>query len=155
MNTRKLAKTAVIAAGYAAITLILAPISFGPVQLRLSEVLTCLPIFMPSSIIGLTLGCVISNMVCGYGMLDIILGSLATLIGALGTRAFRKKPLIAMLCPVLSNALIVGPMLFFAAPESSALLFNVLTVGLGELAACVILGLPLIKILKKKPELFN
>ncbi len=155
MTVKYMAKAAIIAAIYAALTMLLAAISFGPVQLRVSEALTCLPIFTPAAVWGLAVGCLLSNLMGGFGILDVIFGTLATLIGALGTRYFRNKPILAMLCPVISNALIIGPMLYFVVPESPALLINIITVGLGELIACLGLGLPLIWLLKKHANIFD
>lgn len=155
MTTRKMVKSAIIAAIYASLTLLLSAISFGPLQIRVSEALTCLPIFTPAAISGLAVGCLISNLLGGFGILDVVLGTLATLLAAIGTRYFKNKPLLAMLCPVISNALIIGPMLYFVASESPALLINVLTVGIGELIACFGLGLPLIWLLKRHQGIFN
>ena len=109
----------------------------------------------PSAIPGLTIGCIIANMLGNYGIYDIVIGSLATLLGALGTYYLRKKPVLAMFCPVVSNAILIGSMLYFIVPDSGALWLNVLTVGLGELGACLGLGLPLHYILKKRPELWK
>lgn len=155
MTTKKMVKAAILAAIYAALTLILAPISFGPVQLRVSEALTILPIFSPIAIWGLTIGCLVSNLLGGFGVLDVVLGSFATLLGALGTRYFKNKPVLAALCPVISNALIIGPMLYFVVPDSPALLLNVLTVGVGELFSCVALGIPFYFLMKKHPKIFE
>lgn len=154
-STKVYVKAAVIAALYAVLTLAFIPISYGPVQFRLSEILTILPIFTRYAIPGLTVGCIIANLIGGYGIYDIVFGSLATLLGALGTYYFRKKTALAMLFPVISNACIVGSMLFFIVPDSPALLYNVLTVGIGEFAVCFILGLPTIPLLKKYPHLFS
>lgn len=154
-KTKSIVYGAVVAAIYAALTLLFAWISYGPVQFRISEVLTVLPIFMPSSIPGLTVGCILANLIGGYGIYDIVFGSLATLIGAVGTRFLRKKPVLAALSPVLANSLIVGSMLYFVVPDSGALLFNMLTVGAGELVICLGLGLPLVQVLKKHPSLIG
>ena len=155
MSTKYLSRAAIIAAIYAAVTLLLAAVSFGPVQLRASEALTILPVFTTAAIPGLTIGCIVANLMGGYGIVDVIFGSAATLLGALGTRLLRKTPLAAALCPVVTNALIVGPMLYFVDSESPALLFNMLTVGGGELVSCVALGLPLMWVLRKRPRLFE
>lgn len=154
-KTKSLVYGAVIAAIYAALTLLLPWISYGPVQFRVSEVLTVLPIFMPCAIPGLTIGCVLANLIGGFGVYDVVFGSLATLLGAVGTRIFRKQPFFAMLSPVITNSLIVGSMLYFVVPNSGALLFNMLTVGFGELVICIGLGLPLVQFLKKHPTLFG
>ena len=93
LTTRSLCVSAVIAALYAAMTLLLAPISYGPIQLRLSEAMTLLPILLPQAVPGLFVGCLIANLYTGM-LTDIIFGSLATLIAAIGTYLLRKKPLL-------------------------------------------------------------
>jgi len=154
-KTKKLVYGAVLGALYAVLTLAFAPISYGPVQFRISEALTALPLLFDFAVPGLTVGCVVANLVGSVGIYDVIFGSLATLLGALGTRLLRKKPVLAMLVPVLSNALIVGSMLFFIVPDSPALLYNILTVGAGELVICLGMGLPLYYVLKKRSDIFR
>ena len=154
-KTKYVVYGAIIAACYAALTMFLPWISYGPIQFRISEILTVLPIFMPCAIPGLTIGCVLANLLSSFGIYDIVFGSLATLIGALGTRLLRKKPFFAMLAPVISNSLIVGSMIYFVMPNSGALYLNMLTVGAGELVICLGLGLPTIQLLKKHPALLE
>ncbi len=154
-KTKYVVNAAVTAALYAVLTLAFSAVSFGPLQFRISEILTILPVFAPFAVPGLTVGCVIANLIGGFGIYDIVFGSLATCLGAIGTRVFRKKPVLAALSPVVSNALIVGTMLYFVVPDSPALLLNVITVGFGELVICLGLGLPLIHFLKKRPDLFR
>lgn len=153
-KTRFLVYAAVTAALYAVLTLAFSALSYGPVQLRISELLTVLPIFAPFAMPGLTVGCIVANLIGGYGIYDILIGSLATFLGAVGTRLLRKRPVPAMLSPVVSNALLVGSMLYFVVPDSPTLLLNIVTVGVGELIICMGLGLPLVHFLKKRPELF-
>lgn len=155
MKIKNMARAASVAAIYAALTLLLAPIGFGTLQFRVAEALCCLPILTNTAVWGLSVGCFAANLMGGCGLLDVVLGTLATLIGALGTKYFKNKPIIAMLCPVVSNSVIVGSMLYFAVPESPALLLNVLSVGSGEFLACIVLGLPLLRFLKKYPKIFN
>lgn len=146
-KTSNLAISALIAAAYAALTLACAPISFGAVQLRLSEALCVLPFLFPQAIAGLTVGCFLANLAgLPLGLTvppDLLLGTLGTLLGALGTRAVRR-PALAPLPPVISNTLLVGGTLaLFVLPRGSGLaaaLYALLTVGLGELAACVLGG---------------
>ncbi len=154
-QTKHLLYGAVIAAIYAVLTLSFSAISYGPVQFRISEALTVLPILIPSAIPGLTVGCIVANLIGGYGIYDIVIGSLATCIGAIGTRLLWKKPILAALCPVISNAVLVGSMLYFVVPNSPALYLNMLTVGFGELVICLGLGLPLYYLLKKHPGLYK
>ena len=149
-----------IAALYTVATLLLAPLSFGPLQFRASEALTVLPIFTFSAVPGLTLGCIIANAVgvaTGAniaGWLDVLLGSLATLMAAVCTRMLRHIEvkgiaLLALLPPVVFNALIVGAELSLFIPEGDPYWFCLLTVGAGELGVVLVLGIPLILALKK------
>lgn len=149
-RTKNLVYGAVIAALYAVVTLAFSAISFGPVQFRVSEAFTALPLLMPCAVPGLTVGCIVANLVAGYGIYDIVIGSLATCLGAVGTYLCRKKPALAMLFPVLTNAVLVGSMLYFIVPNSPALAMNMLTVGAGEVVVCYGLGLPLYYLLKKQ-----
>lgn len=146
MRTRIIARVAAIAAIYFAITIAFAPFSYGPVQIRVSEALTVLPFFMPLSVPGLFIGCLIANIYGGYGLLDIVFGSLATLLAAYLTR---KMPhwLLAPLPPVLVNAVVIGLMLHLAA--DFPLTPTMAWVGLGQVGACYGLGLPLLYILKR------
>ena len=135
LTTRSLCVSAVIAALYAALTLLLAPLSFGPLQLRLSEAMTLLPMVLPQAIPGLFVGCLIANLYTGM-LTDIIFGSLATLIAAIGTYLLRKKPLLAAACPVVSNGLIVG--LTLSLSFHLPLLLTMLEVAIGEIGAVAV-----------------
>ena len=135
LTPRSLCMSAVIAALYAALTLLLAPISYGPIQLRLSEALTLLPMLLPQAVPGLFVGCLIANLYTGM-LTDIIFGSLATLIAAIGTYLLRKKPLLAAACPVVSNGLIVG--LTLSLSFHLPLLLTMLEVAIGEIAAVAV-----------------
>ena len=146
LTTRSLCVSAVIAALYAALTLLLAPISYGNLQCRVSEAMTLLPMVMPAAIPGLFVGCLLANLLGGCTVWDIVFGSLATLIAALGTYALRKKPVLAALCPVLSNGLIVGAVLSFV--WGLPLLLTMAEVAIGEVGA-VIIGFVLLAALKK------
>ena len=112
----KLAASAVIAAAYAALTIVLAPISYGPIQFRVSEALTVLPFLMPGTVWGIAVGCVLANLYTG-SVLDIVFGSLATLLAALLTAWFGKRGntvknrMLGCLMPVVFNAVIVGAVL--------------------------------------------
>lgn len=146
MSTNKIARIAVIAALYAAITIILAPFSYGPIQVRVSEALTVLPFIFPESTIGLFIGCLIANLYGGYGILDIVFGSLATLAAAYLTSKMPTK-ILAPLPPVLVNAVVVAMILKYAV--GAPLLLTMLWVGVGQTAACYFLGLPLLYLLKQ------
>ncbi len=161
-QTQKLTHAAIIGAVYAALTIFLAPISFGPVQVRLAEALTVLPFLFPQSIWGLWIGCMIANIYGGLGPIDIFGGSTLTLLAALSTYYLRRlnKPILAPLPPVLFNALGVSAYLHFlvAPPEITFLELEhlpvywlfVFTIGFGELAACYGLGYPLLLTLQKR-----
>jgi len=163
-NVRFLAQGAVIAALYAVLTYAAAAVNlaYGPVQFRFSEALTVLPVFTPAAVPGLTLGCFLSNLASPLGIVDWVFGTAATLLAALGTRAAAKAeiggiPWLAPLPPVLANTVIVGLEVAclsdagFAWANFSWAAFGAgaLSVGLGELAVCYVLGLPLLIALKK------
>ena len=145
-----------IAALYVVLTLVAQAfgLASGAVQVRLSEALTILPCFTAAAVPGLTVGCVLANLLTGCALWDVVFGSLATLIGAAGTLLLRKKPMIAWIPPVLSNALIVPAVLqrVYGVPDS--FWYLMLTVGAGEVIACGILGILLYKALEKVPNLF-
>ena len=145
LTTRSLCVSAVIAALYAAMTLLLAPNSYGPIQLRLSEAMTLLPILLPQAVPGLFVGCLIANLYTGM-LTDIIFGSLATLLAAIGTYLLRKKPVLAAACPVAANAVIVGLVLSLSFNLPVAL--TMLEVGIGELGA-VLLGMLILSGIKR------
>jgi len=151
---RRLVRGGLIAALYAAVTLVVYPFSFGAVQLRVSEALCVLPFIFPEAVPGLFVGCVVANLLSpNIVVLDVVFGSLATLLAALLTSKCRVKWL-APLPPVICNALIVGLLITFSmgASEGSflyALLFNMLTVGIGELVSCYVLGMPLLVLIER------
>ena len=140
-----------IAALYVVLTLVANAfgLASGAIQVRLSEALTILPCFTAAAIPGLTVGCVLANLITGCALWDVVFGSLATLIGAAGTYLLRKKPKLAWIPPVLSNAIIVPIVLqkVYGVPDS--FWYLMLTVGAGEVIACGILGLLLYKALSK------
>ena len=135
LTPRSLCLSAVIGALYAALTLLLAPISYGPIQLRLSEALTLLPMLLPQAVPGLFVGCLIANLYTGM-LTDIIFGSLATLLAAVGTYLLRKKPLLAAACPVVSNGVIVG--LVLSVSFNLPVLLTIAEVAIGEVGAVAI-----------------
>ena len=135
LTPRSLCLSAVIGALYAALTLLLAPFSYGPIQLRLSEALTLLPILLPQAVPGLFVGCLIANLYTGM-LTDIIFGSLATLLAAVGTYLLRKKPLLAAACPVVSNGVIVG--LVLSVSFNLPVLLTMAEVAIGEVGAVAI-----------------
>ena len=153
-QVKSLARAGMIAAIYAALTLIFAPISFNAVQFRISEAMTVLPMLLPEAVPGLAVGCLVANILGGAALPDVIGGTLATLIAAILTRMLRKKPVLAMASPVVINGLIVGPLVYFCYEYKSifslsALSFTVFTVALGEAVVVAILGTLLIKALPR------
>lgn len=154
-----LTQSAMIAALYAVLTLLAAAVNlaYGPIQFRFSEALTILPIFTPAAIPGLTLGCLISNIWSGYGVADMVFGTLATLLAAVVTRMLRNiryknVPWLAPLPPVLFNAVIVGLEIAVLSPGGfvwAGFFSAALSVGAGELVICYALGLPLVAALEK------
>lgn len=163
LRTQRLTQGAMIAAIYAALTwaqAILPPtanLTYGPVQFRISEALTILPVFTPAAVPGLALGCLLSNIFSGYGAADMVFGTLATLLAAVFTRMLRNIrvkniPLLAPLAPVVCNAAIVGLMIAVLSPGGflwAGFWSTAASVGLGELAVCYLLGLPLAAALEK------
>ena len=155
MNNKKvlhLVHGAIIAAFYAAATILISPISYGPVQFRISEALTVLSVFTPAAVPGLTIGCILANLASPYGVWDIIFGSLATLTASVSARKlrhikFRGLPLLSIIMPVIFNALIVGAEIAFLTPGGSSKLavfaVSALQVGAGELMVCLLGGIPL------------
>lgn len=137
-----MAQAAMIAAIYVVLTIVFAPFSYGEVQVRISEALTILPVFTPAAIPGLFIGCIISNILGGCILPDIIFGSLATLIGALFTWQLRNKSkFLAPLPPILSNTIIVPFVLRYGYQIALPIPLMMLTVGIGEIISCGVLGL--------------
>lgn len=138
--TLYLTQGGVIAAIYVVVTLLFQAISFGPIQFRISELLCVLPYFTPAAIPGLFIGCLVGNVLGGAAIYDIIFGSLATLLGAIGSYAVRRwKPLVAV-PPIPANTLIVPFVLRMAYGIPDAIWYLMATVGLGEVLAIGILG---------------
>lgn len=164
-KVRFLAQGAVVAALYAVLTYVAAAVNlaYGAVQFRFSEALTILPVFTPAAIPGLALGCFLANLASPLGIVDWIFGTSATLIAAFSTRALRKVrvkglPILAPLPPVLANMVLVGleiaclsdaGVFGWANFSWAAFGAGALSVGLGELVVCYVLGLPLAAALEK------
>ncbi|MBR6569351.1 MAG: QueT transporter family protein [Clostridia bacterium] len=153
-TVRSLCMSAVIAALYAALTLCFQAISFGAVQFRVSEAMTLLPVLFPEAVPGLAVGCLISNLMYGANVYDVVFGTLATLMAAILTRGLRKNTWLAALPPVLCNAVIIGLVLTYAY-GIDLLWMNMLTVGMGQAVVCYVLGVPLVKVLEKQPAIKN
>jgi uncharacterized membrane protein len=155
LKTKFLIQSGIIAATYAALTILLAPFSYGPVQIRISEAMTILPFFTPAAVPGLFIGCLVSNFLSPYGIIDIICGSGATLIAAIGSYMLRKRPVLVPLPPVLANSIIIGLMLYYAYGVPMNLFLIMAWIGLGELIACYAIGYPLLRYLKKYKRIFE
>ena len=158
---RQIATAGIIAAVYAVMSLCSSVfgIAYGPIQCRFSEALTVLPFFLPEAIPGLFVGCLVTNLMSTVGPLDLIFGSLATLLAALWTRRMPNKWL-APLPPVICNAVIIGAMIAwyevgFTEAFWGMFAFNALTVGIGEAIACYVLGLLLLQVVSRTPTLRN
>lgn len=165
VSVQRLVRCAVIAAVYVVLCLVLAPFSYGAVQVRIAEALCLLPVFGAEYIIGVTLGCFLANLF-GSTIIDVIFGTIATLLACLVTyrlRNLRIKGLAipASVPPVLFNAVIVGIeiTLFFtdytamSAPVWLLCLTNGISVGIGELISCTILGVALVKLIESNTAL--
>ena len=141
-NVTFLTQAAMIAAIYVVLTLLFRPVSFGEIQVRISEALTILPLFTPAAVPGVFVGCLIANIIGGGILPDIIFGSLATLIGAVLTYRLREHtPLLAPLPPIAANTVIVPFVLFYGYGVNLPIPFMMLTVGIGEVLSCGVLGL--------------
>ena len=165
VSVQRLVRCAVIAAVYVVLCLVLAPFSYGAIQVRIAEALCLLPVFGAEYIIGVTLGCFLANLF-GSTIIDVVFGTIATLLACLVTyrlRNVRIKGLAipASLPPVLFNAVIVGIeiTIFFtdytamSAPVWLLCLTNGITVGIGELISCTILGVALVKLIESNTAL--
>lgn len=151
-------QAALIAAIYVALTYVssLVGLASGTIQVRLSEILCILPVFTTAAIPGLWLGCFLANMLTGCILIDVVCGSIATLIGAIGTYYLRKHKFACTLPPVLANMVIVPFVLRYGYGFVTeykgidwSIPFNAITVGIGEVITCVVLGSILLRVLKK------
>lgn len=137
-----LVHSAMIGAIYVVLTLLFQPFSFGQIQVRIAEALTILPVFTPAAIPGLFVGCLIGNILGGSILPDIIFGSLASLIGAIFTYVLRKQnKYLAPLPPMIANTLIVPFILYYAYGINLPIPFMMMTVGIGEIISCGVLGM--------------
>ena len=152
-QTKMLCQGAAMAALYVVLTYLANAMGLasGVIQVRLSEALCILPIFMPAAIPGLTVGCLLANLLTGAAALDVVFGPVATLIGALGTWTLRRRPTLAFLPPILANAFIVPWVLRFGYGAPDAIWWMVLTVGAGEVIAVGVLGGILYAALRRAP----
>lgn len=156
-------QAAMIAAIYVVLTYFISAFNLasGAIQIRISEALTVLPYFTPAAVPGLFIGCLLSNILTGCMLPDIIFGSLATLLGAIGSRALRKHKFLTTLPPVISNMIIIPFVLRYAyglqfvyEGMDLTIPFYMLTIGIGEIISCCILGSILMKALTPYRQLF-
>ena len=154
---RSIAISAVVASLYVVLTYLtnLLGLANGAIQIRFSEMLTILPVFVPAAIPGLFIGCIVANLITGCALWDIVFGSLATLIGAIGTYLLRKHPLLATIPPILANAIIVPFVLILVYGLEGTYFYFFATVLLGEVISCGILGTVLSKALVKRKIFTN
>ena len=141
-KTVYLTQAALIAAIYTVLTMIAAgfDLASGAIQVRFSEALTIMPFFSPAAIPGLTIGCLLSNILTGCALPDVIFGTLATFLGAIGSYALRKNRFLCAVPPIVSNALFIPFVLTYAYHIPGGVPLFMLTVGLGELISCMGLG---------------
>ena len=150
-HTASLTQAAIIAALYIVLTFFANALGLAnyAVQIRFSESLTILPYFTKAAIPGLFIGCLLSNILTGCMPLDILFGSLATLIGACGTYALRKYKWLAPIPPILANTLIVPFVLAYVYKFEGSIPYFMITVGIGEIISCGVLGMILLFTLQK------
>ena len=148
---RSIAVGAVIASLYVVLTYLanLLGLASGAIQVRLSEILTVMPVFSFAAVPGLFIGCIIANILTGCALWDVVFGSLATLLGAIGTYFLRKHKLLAVLPPILANAVIVPFVLIFVYSLEGTYPYFFATVGIGEVISCGVFGTILLKSLEK------
>jgi uncharacterized membrane protein len=144
---RRIVRAGVIASAYIGLTYALAPISFGQLQFRVAEALTVLPILYPEAVPALFVGCFLANFIGPYGIFDIVLGSLTTLLAAILTRAFRKSP-IAYVWPIALNAIIVGAYLSFLTGTKASYPVFVISIGISQAGVVLLIGIPLVRFLR-------
>lgn len=149
-------QAAMIAAIYVVLVFVFAPISFGPVQIRVAEALTILPFFTPAAIPGVFLGCLIGNLLSpGMIVLDIVFGSLATLLAAVISYKLRGNKYLVPLPPIIVNMIVVPFVLKYGYGVPMPLILSALAVGTGQIVSCYGLGLVLIQVLEKyKNQIF-
>jgi len=146
-TAKNIAFASVIAALYIALIIVFQPMSFGHIQIRVAESLALTPALMPAAIPGIFIGCLVSNILFGGGIIDIIFGSLASLLAAYLTYKLRKNLYLAALPPVIVNAVVVGT--YLALLSNISVLLCIFYVGAGQVVSCYCIGIPLVMTLKK------
>ena len=154
--TLELTQGAIIAALYVALSLIFQPISYGEIQLRVAEALTILPLFTSAAVPGLFIGCVLANLLGGGVIMDVVLGSLATLLGAIGGRLLRSNRWLVPLPAILANTLIIPFVLKYGYGLDLPIPLEMVYIFIGEVGGCYILGELLASaLIPHKNKLFN
>jgi uncharacterized membrane protein len=146
ITVQQITRVGVIAALYAVLTIVLVPFSFGALQVRVAEGLTLLPMLYPEAVAALFIGCLVANAAGPFGLVDVIGGSLVTLLAAYVTYRFRHS-FIAYLSPVLLNAFLISIYVSLAAGWPYWL--TVLSIGAGQAVAVLVIGYPLIRFLRE------
>ncbi len=144
-----ISRSAIIAALYLALSMAVPGIAFGPIQFRISEALCLLPIFMPESIPGLILGCLFTNLFSGFGLYDVLIGTLATALSVVFTRLLKKHIVLASLPPMIFNALLIPAIFILAGAEPTTYALSMAQIFASQLIICGIIGIPLTLTLKK------
>ena len=154
-KTQYIAQAGIIAAMYTVLTLLSSVLGLasGVIQVRVSEALCILPCFTPAAVPGLFIGCAVSNIITGAVPWDIVFGSAATLIGAVGTRLLKGHRILASIPPVAANTLIIPFVLRYAYGAEDALPFMMATVFAGEFISCGVLGQLLYTAVSKRIKL--
>lgn len=150
-RTMRMTQAAMIAAVYVILTFLANAFGLAnyAIQVRFSEALTILPYFTPAAIPGLFVGCLLSNLLTGCMPLDVLFGSIATLIGAVGTYLLRKNRYLAPLPPILANTLTVPFILSYVYQFEGSIPYFMITVGIGEIISCGVLGMTLLLLLDR------
>lgn len=146
-NIKNLTRAALIAAIYVVLCIVFRPISFGALQVRIAEALCILPYFTPAAVPGLAAGCLLANVIGGADIFDIIFGTLATALGAVGSYLLRRRKWLVPLPPIIFNTAIIPFVLRYAYGTEETLIFLMGTVGAGEVLACGVLGMILLTLL--------
>ena len=153
--TLYIAQAAMIAAIYVALTLIFAPISFNLIQIRIAEALCIMPLFTSAAIPGLYIGCLLGNALGGAALYDVIFGSLATLLGAIGGYLLRSNRWLVPIPSIISNVLIVPFILKYVYMVDVPIYIQMIYIGSGEIISCYVLGEVLGTSMMKHPEIFR
>lgn len=156
-NVQYLTTAAILAALYVALNWVsgMFGLASGVIQFRLSEVLTALVYFTPAAVPGVTIGCFLGNLLTGACLLDVVFGSVATLLGALGGRLLRKRKWLVPVPTIVSNMLIVPWILRYGYGMPDAIWYSAITVGIGEVVCAGVLGVILIQMLRKTGLFMN